>query len=92
MLKIKDDFDLKGLEKFGYERYFSDIEPCGNGTYFKFVSPKCFVAINSNNRRIGKIQTYQKNEYFTMFYKESVLKQKDIADLITSGIVEKVEK
>lgn len=79
MLKIKDDVDLKELEKFGFE--FNE----NNGKY-GYVERDCdgftYININSWNR---KILFEQEKEYDHICLKI-------LYDLIVAGYVEKVEE
>ena len=79
MLKIRDDIDLKELEKFGYEeRDIGLNEPYI--VYKKYI--KSFISID-----ILPDGTIIKNndDY------EGIIKNEDIQDLIQAGLVEKVE-
>ena len=79
MLKIKDDVDLKELEKFGYEA--DDIglnEPYL--IYRKYISAHISIDINAADRVISKNID---DEY-------KIIQEKDIQDLVQAGLVEKV--
>lgn len=79
MLKIKDDVDLKELEKFGYEA--DDIglnEPYL--IYRKYISVYTSIDINAVDRVISKNID---DEY-------KIIQEKDIQDLVQAGLVEKV--
>jgi hypothetical protein len=74
MLKIKDDVDLKKLEKFGFfDDYGNWHKICGNN-YIEYW-----------------INTYRSIEIFVNDDNEVVL-DTTIYDLITAGLVEKVEE
>ena len=82
MLKIKDNVDLKELEKYGFE-YF--INGCGTYGY-------CFLT------KRGFITIVEKDEEFNNEYNEErMIKENDIVkhidllyDLIKADLVEKV--
>jgi len=87
MLKIKDDIDLKELEKFGYS-------PNYNGAYwYKFVTNRRRISIWRYNRSIDDdvvdTTTYTGFKYEGE-YRHQV--KKYIQDLIQAGLVEKVEE
>lgn len=83
MLKIKDDFDLKGLENFGF--VYDEETDC----YYK----KClgtfnkFIILNSEDDDYpkGGIIFYNDSAFRTTLYLETLY------DLIQAGIVEKFE-
>ncbi len=79
MLKIKDDIDLKELEKFGYE-----VDDVGLNVayliYRKYIKAYVSIDIDTNNRVISKNVDDE--------YKE--IQEEDIQDLIQAGLVEKV--
>lgn len=78
MLKIKDEVDLKELEKFGYEEYDEGL----NEPYIihrKYI--KSFISIDILPD--GKI--IKNNDE-----SEGIIKKEDIQDLIQAGLVEKV--
>jgi hypothetical protein len=85
MFKIKDNVDLKELEKFGFEKRFLDDK-------FMYVKHKFmefdYIVILESTRIIYN-NTYipaHKNMYYRYLYNEE-----DIQDLIQAGLVEKVE-
>lgn len=76
MLKIKDDVDLKELEKFGFVRVDFD-----DGKFrYQFPSDDIVMSIESDDRYIDIW-----SEYFGLGYEEKLF------DLIQAGLVEKVE-
>lgn len=86
MLKIIDEFDLKGLEKFGFEKRFLDDKYMY--VRHKFMEFDYIVILEST--RIIYNNTYipaHKNMYYRYLYNEE-----DIQNLIQAGIVEKVEE
>lgn len=96
MLKIKDEFDLKGLESFGYEEFDFDykankpIEPPIYVSWIKKINKKRnikWIGIFIENRII------QLREYCQYYYtiKKRIGKMY-IQNLIDFGIVEKVEE
>ena len=93
MLKIKDEVDLKELEKFEYKKLglpmFND--------YFKNLDNNIFIAINERNNIVSssKISAYKGNPKNWLdlggnVYEEIETKDEYIQDLITAGLVEKV--
>lgn len=80
MLKIKDNVDLKELEKFGFELYDIGLnEPYE--VYKKYI--KDYISIDIYEDR--KI-CFDNDEYITQSIKEEY-----IHDLIQSDLVEKVD-
>lgn len=79
MLKIKDNVDLKELEKFGFEededKYF----------YYGFTEPNC----NSEIRMYIDIKTRVISTGFDMYVSPYKIHDK-IYDLIQAGLVEKI--
>lgn len=79
MLKIKDNVDLKELEKFGFKKQGVEYLEC----YYKKIPPYNWaVSIGTYNREIS-IECDDKEYSFTT--KIDVL-----FDLISAGLVEKV--
>lgn len=80
MLRIKDDVDLKELEKFGFEdeldRFF----------YYEFTEPNC----NSELRLYIEKDTRKISTGIDMYCSPYKVHNK-IYDLIQAGLVEKVE-
>lgn len=82
MLKIKDDIDLKELKKFGFEYVFS--EP------FDFCYKKVYLRNEDDDKNFYKIVDNK--------YREIQLTRLDgklddtLYDLITAGLVEKIEE
>lgn len=84
MLKIKDNVDLKELEKFGFE-YEED-----EGEYYwcKYLSDnehKLFIYEDNREILQGKFQ-------LIYGFAKVKLEEKWIQDLIKAGLVEKVDK
>lgn len=78
MLKIKDNIDLKELEKYGFKEF--------NDSYSRDYNNDYLTRIDKKTREILKIDyewSFLKNKY----YKNSTYK---INDLIQDGLVEKV--
>lgn len=75
MLKIKDDVDLKELEKYGF-KYFDDIKSCRYGC---LDYQKDYLEIFINNARV-----------ITGSSDKSIIDLDIIYDLIQAGLVEKV--
>ena len=82
MLKIKDDVDLKELEKYGFIRdtdLSNDYE-----TVYSVSQGYQRLCIELNNRTIFLIEPYFSNTF--------MLKNNTLFDLIQAGLVEKVEE
>ena len=90
MLKIKDNVDLKELEKYGYELQEDwwnrpskitndDVE--GEEIYYKHVAPYTSIEIEVKARII----TEQQEDMFR------IVEEKYIQDLIKADLVEKME-
>ena len=90
MLKIKDNVDLKELEKYGYglqEDWWNrptkitedNVE--GEKIYYKHVAPYTSIEIEIKTRRI----TEQQEDMFRS------VEEKYIDDLIKDGLVEKID-
>ena len=91
MLKIKDNVDLKELEKYGYELQedwwnrpskitTNDVE--GEMIYYKHVAPYTSIEIEIKTRKI----TEQRIDIFIN------VEEKYIDDLIKADLVEKIEE
>lgn len=87
MLKIKDNIDLKELEKFGYTRYY-------DGSYwYKWVTSKRRISVWRCDRSIQ--DDVRDTTTYTGFKYEGEYRhqvKKYISDLILAGLVEKVEE
>lgn len=106
MLRIKDDVDLKELEKFGFEKVYDkewneekeEYERTDNYYYFKEISylvdretgyaVKSRINVAKKDRIIREGLSYIK--YERELYEKFV--EDLLYDLITAGMVEKVEK
>lgn len=77
MLKIKDDVDLKELEKFGFN-YYSDTESNYYGCCEKSDG---FTEVFINNARVISVYAITKKSIFDLDV---------LYDLIQAGLVEKV--
>ena len=75
MLKIKDNIDLKELEKFGFKAYDYVL-------FYEYHSKNNYkdtIMLNMKNKRLLFYQTYNGKSYDVLY------------DLIQAGLVEKVE-
>ena len=80
MLKIKDNVDLKELEKYGFEKGFR----------FQPLNPLPIVAIVDTNRKLiiqYSTSGWYDNNYWYLYNKN----QDKVYDLIKAGLVEKVD-
>ena len=89
MLKIKDNIDLKELEKYGFEDYNEDI-------YLdKMVNLKMSLLfgvpfVNKKTRELHILTDLQKLDGFGKGIKEVIITE-NIYDLIKDGLVEKID-
>lgn len=74
MLKIKDDVDLKELEKFGFEEY--------KHSYWRDINHTHTIIVDKENRKIEK--------WNFAYGGKPTEPDKYIQDLIQAGLVEKV--
>ena len=81
MLKIKEDVDLKELEKFGFEEHEK------NYFYYGFTTPFCNSEIRMYVNKEDRIIT----TVLDINVHENKIHDK-IYDLIKAGLVEKVEE
>ena len=77
MLKIKDNVDLKELEKFGFRKKYSTYRKVCDG---KYSIAYLFVSGNKTSNRELCCELWEANEDTL----------ETIFDLITAGLVEKV--
>lgn len=82
MLKIKDNVDLKELEKFGFV-----LEQSMKNGNFYYVFCRLFI---DDNRFIQQYDIY--NAYCIIDYELSPNEVDTLYDLIKAGLVEKVNK
>ena len=82
MLKIKDNVDLKELEKYGFIK--------GTFGYIKVLNEEDYSIEVSIEKEFGEAIIYIKNDYYDCDYKCNV--PEVIYDLIKDGLVEKVEE
>lgn len=90
MLKIKDDVDLKELEKFGYKVIPEGIYAKSINCYIDTMGDRheTFIVIEKNRT----IKRYYVESYLFKVYeeKEQHLFKRNIKDLIKANLVEKV--
>ena len=79
MLKIKDNVDLKELEKYGFE--YEEWEKCYVGGY---SNRELHLRVNPETREIKMYEPFRDNE-------DSENNIELLYDLIKDGLVEKVE-
>lgn len=82
MLKIKDDVDLKELEKFGFKE--------NQGKYVKWEKCEWISEAIYVYKETKEILIYLDDEYYKCCCGENVLNI--LFDLIQAGLVEKVEE
>lgn len=88
MLKIKDDVDLKELEKFGFE-----IKPV-TGAYRKELKSSymdnCYIEVQRSRRIL--VETKIKDRYIGNLKETNTSDLDTLYDLIQAGLVEKVKE
>lgn len=96
MLKIKDNADLKELEKYGLKPKYDEDTGKINGFISERNVCRCLFILPFKRKRIGFIKNYYNNfvisdefyfynDYFSRHFDEDLL-----YDLIKDGLVEKV--
>ena len=83
MLKIKDNVDLKELEKYGFKRMKNHFYKCKRSSYSKSLK-NGYIEIDSNTRWISQDGT-------GFFRKDEIIYQDTLYDLIKADLVEKIE-
>ena len=90
-LRIKDNVDLKELEKFGFSTYPNKIYSKSLGFYIDNLSgmrTEKFIIVDDNrNLRKYKVESYN---FIAIYAKELHLFKRNVKDLITAELVEKV--
>lgn len=86
MLKIKDNVDLKELEKFGFEL----IENCYDYDGTKSIAKDCYI--KSNQRGNFNCRCMSIEIGFIKEIKEPIYDLNTLFDLIQAGLVEKIEE
>lgn len=84
MLKIKDNVDLKELEKFGFKRNKNDYYRCRRNDYYLNISQGVSISVMSDTRWImlDTVKVFQR--MYEIDYQDILF------DLIQAGLVEKV--
>lgn len=77
ILKIKENVDLKELEKFG----FTDLEACYKK--IKLLGAQYFIFVDKQTKKITRLHPYS--------LREEVVEE-EIQDLIQAGLVEEVKE
>lgn len=80
MLKIKDDVDLKKLEKYGFIQ-----EPYSNNDYIYKIDLSEYLEIKNNKQ----IKLYIDDEYYCCYSGEITFDK--LYDLIKDGLVTKID-
>ena len=80
MLKIREDVELKELEKYGFKEY--------NDCYSRDYNNDYLTRVDKDTREILKVD-YEWSFLQNKYYKNSTYK---IDDLIKADLIEKVEK
>lgn len=86
MLKIKENVDLKELEKYGFEFYARTI------TYYYKINASEFLEIpaNKDSKYYKQIRLFIDDEYYECWTDEKSFDK--LYDLIKDGLVEKVKE
>lgn len=84
MLKIRDDINLKELEKYGFE----DYESFGRKTKIKKFG-ECGSEVVEIDKITGQLQIFIDDEYYEIYTNSKTLDF--IYDLIKANLIEKVE-
>ena len=102
MLKIRDDVDLKELEKFGYKKG-EDMMCCSYNAYGKIYEQQLDSVLNVNGKDAIYVVEIDKKEktitlevttrtaFRSFAYTQADVVKPYIQDLIQTGLVEKVE-
>ena len=80
MFKIKDDVDLKELEKFGY---YKGLDDSCHEAYIKQLEYLDYIAIYNNRTIFIDVEDFYGNSF-------EKFEQEVLYDLIQAGLVEKV--
>ena len=95
MLKIKDDVDLKELEKFNYKKN-GGTEKCWHFYYYTKeiygIMNWYLIKIDGKTRKIKIFKDLTMQHSFPFNNVESVKKNRLIKDIIKADMVEKVEE
>ena len=83
MLKIKDNVDLKELEKYGFKKHIKSFYKCKRNNYVKNV-PNGIIEIENDTRWLSQDGT-------SFLRIDEIIYQDILYDLIKDGLVEKVE-
>jgi hypothetical protein len=83
MLKIKDNVDLKELEKYGFKRMKNHFYKCKRNSYLKNLPNGC-IEIDSATSLISQDGT-------GFFRKDEIIYQDTLYDLIKADLVEKID-
>lgn len=93
MLKIRDDVDLKELEKFGFKTFFVEhkqslfaIKDIYVDRLYKIAKDWYRIGVDEKNRKFRKSKFRPGKTLLDVR-----VTKKDIYDLIQAGLVEKVE-
>lgn len=84
MLKIKDNIDLKELEKFGFKKHKKAYYRCKRNDYIKNLK-NGYIEISNDTRLISQ-------DGIEFLRVDEIEYQNTLYDLIEAGYVEKVEE
>ena len=83
MLKIKDNVDLKELEKFGFKKHTKAYYRCQRNDYIKIL-PHGYIEVQKDTGWVSQDGT-------NFFRSDEIKYQDTLYDLIKADLVEKVE-
>ena len=83
MLKIKDNVNLKELEKYGFKKYKNAYYKCKRNNYIKTFSNMC-IEVDKETKWIIS------DNFDNMFRIDEIKYQDTLYDLIKADLVEKV--
>lgn len=94
MLKIREDVDLKELEKYGftikYDIHTGEIDYCRYENEIHLVNHYFEIAIDVNTRQL-EIRSYSKASFENTHSEIEEIIENLLYDLIEANLVEKVE-
>ena len=92
-LKIKDNIDLKELEKFGFKKTFFPFEYMGICCdYYKIISNSTTLFIKNKEILKKKFKRYGYRDCFNYEWIEQKINKRYIQDLIKADLINKVEE
>ena len=84
MLKIKDNVDLKELEKYGFKKHKKAYYKCQRNDYIKSL-PHGYMEVQKSTKWINQ-------DGINFFRSDEIIYQDTLYDLIKADLVEKVDE